>query len=346
MLGGFGDAGTTNIPPILSDWHVEPTTPRTFDIDAREAEARGRRATRSTRDGKRLDKEGNPIALRVIYPNTNDHLLRSRPSSCRSGTAQLGIDVSLQSLDSDTVTNRVLPPEGDPPGKADYDIEIWGWSGSPDPSYLLSIFRCDEIGISSDSQYCNPAYDALYEQQLTQAGAERKATLAEMQNLIYDEAPYDILFYDSYLDVVPERPVRGLAEHAERGRDPVLHLRHPRLHPADGRDGAAVADAGARIAVARRVRGAGAARPRPTAAPADTTSSGGTNTGLILGVLAVVAVVVVGGLVDVQATERRRRRRRRRRVTRCTAIDWPCSPPIRRRPPRPAPLLGAAAAPA
>ena len=33
VLGGFGDVGTTNVPPILSDWHVEPTTPRTFDIE-------------------------------------------------------------------------------------------------------------------------------------------------------------------------------------------------------------------------------------------------------------------------------------------------------------------------
>ena len=177
----------------------EPTTPRSFNIDLAKQKLEDAGYPLNG-DSKRLDKEGNPIALRVIYPNTHDLYAKSA-QFVQEWYGELGIDVSLQSLDSDTVTNLVLPPEGDPPGKADYDIEIWGWSGSPDPSYLLSIFKCDEIGISSDSQYCNPDYDALYEKQLTQAGDERQATLAEMQNLIYDEAPYDILFYDSYLDV-------------------------------------------------------------------------------------------------------------------------------------------------
>ncbi len=98
------------------------------------------------------------------------------------------------------VGNRVLPPEAGDEYKADYDIELWGWAGNPDPSALLDIFRCEQIGNTSDSQYCNPEYDKLYELQLTQAGEERAKTLAEMQNLIYDEAPYDILYYDANLD--------------------------------------------------------------------------------------------------------------------------------------------------
>src|SRR6185295_8040455 len=73
--------------------------------------------------------------------------------------------------------------------------------GNPDPNALLQIFRCDQIGIGSDSQYCNPEYDALYDLQSKQSGAERQATLAKMQNMIYDQAPYDILYYDANLDV-------------------------------------------------------------------------------------------------------------------------------------------------
>ena len=54
---------------------------------------------------------------------------------------------------------------------------------------------------SSDSQYCNPAYDQMYEDQLKAPTAEaRKAILAQMQNLIYDKAVYDILYYDANLE--------------------------------------------------------------------------------------------------------------------------------------------------
>ena len=84
--------------------------------------------------------------------------------------------------------------------KASYDIELWGWSGNPDPNALLQIFRCDAIGSSSDSQYCNPAYDTLFDEQTNAANTEdRIRILAEMQNLIYDEAPYDVLYYDANL---------------------------------------------------------------------------------------------------------------------------------------------------
>ena len=83
---------------------------------------------------------------------------------------------------------------------AKYDIELWGWSGNPDPNGLLYvIFRCSQIGTSSDSHYCNTEYDDLYALESKQGGDERKATIAQMQNLIYDEAPYDILYYDANL---------------------------------------------------------------------------------------------------------------------------------------------------
>ena len=91
----------------------------------------------------------------------------------------------------------ILPP---PDAQSKYDIELWGWSGNPDPNALLQIFRCDAIGGTSDSQYCNKDFDALYDQQLKESGAARHATLARIQNLIYDEAPYDILYYDANLD--------------------------------------------------------------------------------------------------------------------------------------------------
>ena len=106
-----------------------------------------------------------------------------------------------QSLDSAVLGEKILPPEAGDGYTADYDIELWGWSGAIDPNGLLQIFECSAIGSSSDSQYCNPAYDQMYEDQLKAPTAEaRKAILAQMQNLIYDKAVYDILYYDANLE--------------------------------------------------------------------------------------------------------------------------------------------------
>jgi peptide/nickel transport system substrate-binding protein len=194
VLGGFGIVGNTIVPPVLSDWHVEPTTPRTFNIELakQKLDAAGYALNGS---GKRIDKQGKVISLRLVTPNTSADYQKSA-EFVKSWYGQLGINVTIAVMDSSPLGELVLPSGG-----AKYDIELWGWSGNPDPNTLLQIFRCDAIENTSDSQYCNPAYDQLYDKQMAESGAARHATLAEMQNLIYNEAPYDILYYDAALHV-------------------------------------------------------------------------------------------------------------------------------------------------
>jgi peptide/nickel transport system substrate-binding protein len=196
VLGGYGDVGTTNVPPILKDWHVEPDKARTFDVEMAKSklDAAGYKLDAN---GKRLDKQNKPIKLRLDMPDSDENYPKAA-QFIKEWYGQLGIDVTTAVMTSSALATLILPP---PDEQANYDIELWGWSGSPDPLALLQIFRCDAIGGTSDSQYCNPEFDKLYEQQLTEAGDARKTTLARIQNLIYDEAPYDILYYNSSLDV-------------------------------------------------------------------------------------------------------------------------------------------------
>ncbi len=300
VLGGFGDVGTTNIPPALSEWHVEPDSPRHFDIELakQKLDAAGYALNG---DGKRLDKEGKPIQLRLYFPNTDDVYAKSA-QFVQEWYGQLGIDVTLQGFGSTALANIVLPPEGD--GKAKYDIELWGWGGNPDPNALLDIFTCKEIGTTSDSQYCNPAFDDLYAQELKEAGDARHETLAKMQNLIYDEAPYDILFYDANLDVYRNDKFSGWENMPADGTPLFSYgtLNYTLLGdatapppPTPEAPTAAASEAPGQSAPA-------AVTSAPSASAAtggsdSSTSDSGSNTTLLLVLVAVVAVVVVGGLV-------------------------------------------------
>jgi peptide/nickel transport system substrate-binding protein len=298
VLGGFGDVGTTIVPPILSEWHVDPTTPRTFDIELakQKLDAAGYLLDAS---GKRLDKEGKPIVLRLAHPNTEDSYGKSA-QFVKEWYGQLGIEVSVQSYDSDTLTNLVLSPEAD--GKADYDIELWGWSGNPDPNGLTIVFRCDQIGNLSDSQYCNPAYDALYDKQSKESGAQRHETLAQMQNLIYDEAPYDVLYYDANLDVYRNDRFAGWQNMPSDGTPFFTYglldytlLTDATLQPSPTPEAPAAASASA---PATASSAPGAATTAPTTNPSTEPASGsGSNTSLLLIAVVVAAVVVVGGVV-------------------------------------------------
>lgn len=298
VLGGYGDPGTTVIPPILSDWHVEPATPRTFDMALAKQKLDAAGYVLGG-DGKRLDKDGKPITLRLYYPNTEDTYAKAA-EFVKVWYGELGITVVNQSLDSSALSELILPDNG-----AKYDIELWGWTGNPDPNALLQIFRCDAIGNTSDSQYCNPDYDKLYDTELMQAGAERQKTLAEMQNLIYDQAPYDVLFYDANLDVYRTDRFAGWQNMPADGTPLFTYgiLQYtlltdatavPSITPAPSPTEAP--SAGAASAAPSAAPQSAAPAPSATAAPADAGSSGGLPVAAIA-LVAILAVVIVGALL-------------------------------------------------
>jgi peptide/nickel transport system substrate-binding protein len=296
VLGGFGDVGTTNIPPVLSDWHVDPTTPRTFNIDLAKQKLATAGYTLDS-NGKLLDKQGKVISLRLDYPNSDDNYPKVA-QFVKSWYGQLGINVTTQSYDSATLGGIILPPEGG--GQAKYDIELWGWSGNPDPNALLQIFKCDAIGTSSDSQYCNPTFDQLYAKQLTESGAQRHDTLAQIQNLIYDQAPYDILYYENSLDVNRNGRFAGWQNMPSSGTPMFTYgdLAYTLLTDATAQPSATPAAPSASAGSSSAPASAAAPTATP-AASADTsgTSSGGSNTTLLLVLVLVVILVVAAGLL-------------------------------------------------
>jgi peptide/nickel transport system substrate-binding protein len=297
VLGGFGDVGTTIVPPVLGRWHVEPDHPRTFDIELakQKLDAAGYKLDAN---GNRLDKEGKPISLRLDYPDTNA-IFGKVAQFVHDWYAQLGIKVTAQQFDTSTLGNIVLPPEAGKDYKANYDIELWDWVGNPDPNALLQVFRCDQIGSGSDSQYCNPAYDKLYdEQNAAQTADARKTILAQMQNLIYDQAVYDVLFYDSNLAAYRTDHFAGWQNQPTANGIPLFTygtIDYTLLTAANAAPSpTAVASAAASTAPGASPAAAASTAPA-SPAPAPAPAGGGDNTALYVGAL--VAVLIVAGAV-------------------------------------------------
>jgi peptide/nickel transport system substrate-binding protein len=90
-------------------------------------------------------------------------------------------------------------------GQGEFDMFEWGWVVEPDPDYQLSTFTCGSRSYKSggevtanlsDSFYCNPAYDKLYEQQkVTIDPAKRAEIVKQMQRMLYVDAPYVVTAY-------------------------------------------------------------------------------------------------------------------------------------------------------
>jgi len=218
VLGGYGEPGTTMVPPFQTAWHKEPANVRTFDIEVakQKLEAAGYKLDGA---GKRLDKDGKAINLSLVFPDS-DTTYATTAEFIKTWFGELGIGVNPSQYDSDTLVDLMLPPEADPTAdyKAKYDMFIWGWGGDVDPNSLLEIFNCEQIGNTSDSLYCNPAYDELFKQQNEAATPEaRKGFMDQMQDIMYTDAPYHILYYDASLDVYRTDKFSGWVNQPDNG---------------------------------------------------------------------------------------------------------------------------------
>jgi peptide/nickel transport system substrate-binding protein len=304
VRGGLGEVGSTQVPPVLENleadppfnWHTEPANLRKFDIALakQKLDAAGYVLDAG---GQRLDKEGKPISLRLVMPDSEP----SYPQVAQfiqDWFAQLGIKVKSDVIEENSLYEIMLPPEADPPGTAKYDMFIWSWYETVEPNVLMQVFLCDQIGTSSDSLWCNPEYDSLYEEQnLAADDQERKRLIDQMQQLFYDEAPYHILYYDKELDAYRTDKFAGWQNQPLDGGYPLFSysainyqfLTDAKAAPASASPGTAPASGTA-------------ASGGPTTSPTPTGASSDNSVLLIIGGLA-VAIVVVGGLI---LTRRRR----------------------------------------
>jgi peptide/nickel transport system substrate-binding protein len=290
-LQGYGEPGTTVVPPVLKTWHYEPVPGelRTFDLEEAKRRLDAAGYLDSDGNGYREDKQGKEISLNLITPNTTAYYAQSA-SLIADWYKQIGIKLNIQVLDKDTVTQYVTPPEAGE--KANFDIELWGWGGSPDPDFLLSIFTTDQIGGWSDSFYSNPEYDKLYnEQQVAPTQAERKVLTDQMQQIVYRDAPYDVLYYSSELQAYRIDKWHGYELQPRDGGTPFFAFGvetyltlQPGPEPTPTPAAPSVAASG--------VTASSAPADSGTGTPAEPASSN--NLTLVVGIVALIAVIAVG----------------------------------------------------
>ena len=176
-----------------------------------------------------------PLKLR-LFARQNSAVLVSRRSQFIQGWfKELGITVDIKVISEDALTERI--------GQGSFDMFHWGWVVEPDPDYQLSTFTCGKRSYKdggqiyadlSDSFYCNKAYDTLYAEQAGQIDpAQRAETVKQMQQILYDDAPYVMLYYyddlqaysDRFTGFVPQPPT------GRRAAVPVRHLHLPLPRP-------------------------------------------------------------------------------------------------------------------
>ena len=189
---GTGTPGLSLVPPGLGDFYASDVTDHPFDVDAANAALDEAGYEDSDGDGIREclpDQDCENLTFRLNYPA--DATTGAAESELLGEMwAEVGVQLQVQVLDPDALTAVCCPA-------FDYDVIMWGWGSDPDPAFLLGVGLCSEIPTGfSETGYCNPEYDELYDAQAVETDRDARVDLIhQMQQVLVDDVPYIIPYY-------------------------------------------------------------------------------------------------------------------------------------------------------
>ena len=110
----------------------------------------------------------------------------------------IGIGVEQSVYDDDQLYEVSIAGE--------YDMFVWGWTPFVDPDPMLSYFTCDQVTYDvdeagyNDANWCDPVYDELYAQQNVELDpVKRHEIIDEMLRFFNTNATYLVLLQDADL---------------------------------------------------------------------------------------------------------------------------------------------------
>ena len=269
-MDGLAPVGTSLLSPVdtFFHWNVPPAEQYSYD-PAKAKQILDDAGYKMGPNGVRVAPNGKPLKFRLAALNEYPMDITAA-KKISAYLKDVGIGITLQVMDENAFTNANYD-------NADDDLYIWSWTADIDPGYILSVFTTDQILNSSDSEYANPVYDKLYTAQAQAViPAERKRIIDQMQQILYRDSPYSILWYNVLIQAFRTDKWTGYS-HVPRGNDGAAFRNMLRTTYID-------------------------LKPVGTA----TTTSGGGNTGTIVAI--VLAVIVVIAIVVFVVMRRRPKR--------------------------------------
>ena len=186
---GAAEPGDTLVPPFYSAYAWKPPASQSFHFDLKKAgQLLDQAGYKKGPGGLRTLPNGKPIGTLRLYARATQQYSIDDMDYFKEWLGDLGIKASVRAFDTGQLGSIIL--------KGDYDAFEWDWFVEPNPDGILNVMTCGARGGLSDSWFCNKQYDKLYQQQNTDMNhASRVAKIQQMQQILYKEAPYQVLGY-------------------------------------------------------------------------------------------------------------------------------------------------------
>ncbi|HET9496096.1 MAG TPA: peptide ABC transporter substrate-binding protein [Chloroflexia bacterium] len=141
-------------------------------------------------------REKDEIKLKLLFQTSVQPLRQLAQEVVKGNLEAIGFEVELKNIDSSLFFG---PPKDTTDTRRQFyaDLEEYAFSPkNPDPGAYMVGWTCAEIAqksndwaLSNWARYCNPAYDALYEQAKTEIDPEnRRQLFIQMNDLLIEDA--------------------------------------------------------------------------------------------------------------------------------------------------------------
>jgi peptide/nickel transport system substrate-binding protein len=193
VLEGQGSPGTTVIPPAMAQWHADIPASELLNNDPARAQAMLDAAGYRMKNGVRVSPSGQPLHFR-LYTSTVFDRLKSAAELIVQMAKNIGVTYDLTVMQDAQLAGKVFTD-------IDYDSFVWTWTTPPNPTFMLSVQSCDTFGVLSDTYYCEPSYQDLFNAQKVEPNvAKRQQMVKQAQTLFYQDAAYAVLYYPNVLE--------------------------------------------------------------------------------------------------------------------------------------------------
>jgi len=194
-LLGYGQPGSSIIPPATGHWYNPSVTPTPFNL-TKAAQLLNQAGFKMGPNGVRI-ADGHPMSYTIIMPSDTTGGYGDRSFQIiQTDFRKIGVQLNPKNLDNSAAFSAITANH-----YRSFELSMWDWVPLIDPDFMLSVLTCGSFNVWNDTGYCSKSYDQVYQEQgAAMSPGKRQQIVYQMQRTVATQRPYLVLDYADLIE--------------------------------------------------------------------------------------------------------------------------------------------------